>query len=266
MLNEQVVHEMVQQVLKKIIEASGAPGRKGSLIAVFTGATVDLKIALGQVVKLLMNGYELEVICSDAGRLLFGDVLKKELKGLPGWEVMEPGRWLGELSRARAVIAPMLSVNTLSKLSGLLADDVPSNLLLHGLFMGKPVVLCTNGVDPDGPGRTHLGFTKGNAALTAALKERMAKAVEYGCVLTDVRRLSRQVSALLTPKDAPAQAVQTRAGTRYVIEIDKPVLSASDIRQAHSSGGSITVSRTAVITPLAKEAAARLGIDIIRRP
>ena len=76
--------------------------------------------------------------------------------------MLEPATWLKALKKARAVAVPMLSLNTLSKLSMLLADNTATNIVLHALLMGKPVVAARNGADPRDKGREGLGFHRGN--------------------------------------------------------------------------------------------------------
>ncbi len=55
---------------------------------------------------------------------------------------MEESKWLHTLKESCAVVVPMLSLNTLSKLALLLADNFASNIILHALFAGKPVLLA----------------------------------------------------------------------------------------------------------------------------
>ena len=72
---------------------------------------------------------------------------------------MEESKWLLTLKDSCAVIVPMLSLNTLSKLALLVADNFASNIILHALFAGKPVLLARNGVDPSDNGRRYRTST-----------------------------------------------------------------------------------------------------------
>ena len=79
---------------------------------------------------------------------LYAKYLWGELEGFPHVMAFNEAEWLHNLKDAKAVVVPVLSLNTLSKLSLLLADNFTSNVLLHALFAGKPVVMARNGTDP----------------------------------------------------------------------------------------------------------------------
>ena len=116
------------------------------------------------------------------------------------------------------MVVPLLSLNTLSKLALLTPDNTATNIILHALLMGKPVVLAKNGTDPKDKGREELGFHKGNAALTRAITERLQTINGYGCILTDTRDLEDTVKSLLIRKDIP-EAKQGETVTALPVRI-----------------------------------------------
>jgi hypothetical protein len=226
---------------------------------------VGIDQAVSQVRALLMAGFQVRLVFSSMAEHLFGDLVCDQLAGFPQWSVLPPVSWLASLRTARAVVVPMLSVNSLSKLAQLVADSQTSNLLLHGLFTGKPVVLARNGVE-DGPGRHELGFDRANGALRQAVAERLALAAGFGCILSDLEQLASVVSGLV-PEGGEA-APPSQVAVAPVAPVARPVqdhhgqvVTAGDVMAAHGAGADLRCR--ALITPLARDAAARLGVRLL---
>ncbi|MBF0530298.1 MAG: hypothetical protein HQK55_13700, partial [Deltaproteobacteria bacterium] len=145
-MNEAEIKAIVTAVMNRLAPLLGADGRNGSIVAVFTGASAGYSQAIETVRGLIFDGFKIKTAFSSTGRKFMAKALAEELAGLPHVESVSPDHWLSELAEARAVIAPLLSVNTLSKVALLLANNLASNLIVQALFMGKPVVLADNGV------------------------------------------------------------------------------------------------------------------------
>jgi hypothetical protein len=267
MSDEKQIAAVVSRVLGLLLPQLGADGRHGALISVFTGATVDVDQAISQIRSLILKGYVARLVFSEMAEHLYGEHVREQLAGFPQWDVLPPVTWFAALREAKAVIVPMLSVNSLSKIAQLLADNQTSNIILHGLFSGKPVVLAQDGVE-NTEGRKKLGFHRGNGNLLRAVEARLRLAVEHGCILTPVIGLADKVAAILRPASAaghPAQAaVETMDRSSSQIRIQKAVITAGDVMAAQQSGADLRCSAQAVITPLARDAAMKLGVQLIR--
>ena len=59
-MNEQQINNLVIEIISRLALHMGADGDKGSVIAVFTGATVVFNHACTQVRNLVLNGYAIE--------------------------------------------------------------------------------------------------------------------------------------------------------------------------------------------------------------
>ena len=211
-MNREQVMRLVAEVISRLAPRLGADGRRGRLVVAFSGATASLPEALRQCRLMVLDGYRLRLAFSPAAEQLFGSVVRESLDGFPHVDQVDPAQWLGELFESRAVLCPMLSVNTLSKLSALTADALVPNLLLHGLFMGKPVVLARDGVDLADEGRGALGIDHATPALRRALDDRLRTVAGYGCRLTDLRSLHATVQSVLVGGSARASAARCRPG------------------------------------------------------
>lgn len=261
---DEQVQALVSAVLGKLLPAMGADGRRGRLIAVFTGATVGLDAAIDQVRSLIIRGFHVRLGFSEMADHLYGDHVRGQLAGFPEWSQLPAFTWLRDLKGAEGVVVPMLSVNTLSKLAALQGDNQTSNLILHGLFTGKPVIVADTGVLRN-QGRIELGFHHGAPALWRALDDRLRLAAQYGCVLTDVSRLAELADGLAgngrgdeAQGPSPVAAIAVPAA----FAATGKVVTQGDVVAAHKSGQVLRLPVGAVITPLARDAASRLGVRL----
>ncbi|MGA7876947.1 MAG: flavoprotein [Desulfoferrobacter sp.] len=260
-MNEEQVQRLVAEVIKRVAVRLGADGDRGLIIAVFTGATVEFDESVQQLRQLILQGYRIQFALSKAAEGLYGQVLRDQLEGFPHSDRVDSTKWLSALHDARAVVVPLLSVNTLSKLALLMPDNVPTNIVLHALFMGKPVIAARNGVDPHSEGRKKLGFHQGTAALNAAVRDRLVTLSDYGCRLTDVRKLGEAVKSLLELKH-PLHLKQsiTSGPPRPLTNIRQKVITAAQVTHAHRAGLGLQISSGCLVTPLARDLASRLGV------
>ena len=264
-MEDKQLQELVALVISRLAQRLGADGRRGQLIVVFSAATVAFQEAIRQVRFLVLDGFKVKLAFSPTADEFFGQAVHNELAGFPHVGQVEPTKWLSELREARAVVSPLLSVNTVSKVSQLIADNLVTNLILHALFTGKPVILAGNGADPSGSGRTKLGFDKGNQALSRAISDRMRTVTDYGCRLTDVHQLGEAVNSILGSETnlTPESRKHLPGPDRRPLNRRGKVVTAADIRHAHRVGAAIRISSGSLITPLGRELALQLCVPLV---
>jgi len=262
MINEEQIRELAAKVIGRLVQRLGGPGKKGDLVVVFTAASVGFTEAIQQVQGLILDGFRIRLAFSQAAESLLSGAVREQLRGFPNVSPVEPASWLSSLRVSSAVLVPLLSLNTLSKLSMLIADNVATNIILHGLLMGKPVVLAQNGADPADKGREVLGFHKCNPALRQAMAERMKTIEHYGCILTDIRELGDTVKSALAGKRivearkneiaSPVAGQNMRIAGRFV--------TAADVLHAWRTGVRLSAGSASGITSLARDLAVRHGV------
>jgi len=261
-MNDQQIQRLVAEVIARVAVQLGADGSRGMVIAVLSGATVGFGEAIRQMRLLTLGGYRVALAFSNAAHDLYGETFISQLAGCPHIETVDPGNWLTSLREARAVVVPLLSVNTLSKLALLTPDNLAANIIVHALFMGKPVIVAQNGANPSDPGREKLGFDQANAALRRALRERLRTIQDYGCTLVDISQLKDAVNSLLD--GPPVAAVQGGPPglepLRQAFSPAQKVITAAEVTHACRSGMDLHIAGDALLTPLARELAARLGV------
>ncbi|PSH03087.1 MAG: hypothetical protein CXZ00_14085 [Acidobacteria bacterium] len=265
-MKDERIEQAVVEVLKRLLPALGVNGSRGKLIVVFTGATVGSVEAITELRQLILRGFELQLVFSETAEHIYGQWVRDGLAGFPCWDQLPPVTWLRALRETRAVVVPLLSVSSLSKLALLIADSQTGNFMLHGLFTGKPVIVARNGFEPNTKGRAELGFNHGWPELTRVIEERARTVASYGCVLVDITQLSVTVAAALADEAEPEPAVATRQVTtsRTLIAHPGGLVTAGDVIAAHRQGADLHCSPRALVTPLARELAAQHGVCIVR--
>ena len=262
-MNDERIHEVVVEVLKRLLPHVGATGERGTIVAVFTGATAGYGEAVDQVRSLILQGYRVELIFSRGAEALYAKYLWGELEGFPHVATFNESDWLRNLKDVKAVVVPVLSLNTLSKLSLLLADNFTSNVLLHALFAGKPVVMARNGSDPSDKGRKIPHFDHSGPLLAAAIEDRFQTVVGYGCRITDVNDLAATVQSLIERKPAVATVAQGNGTRPAKTHATNNIITAGDVLRASQSGGPLRVGAATIVTPLARELAYKHHVDLV---
>ena len=263
-MDEKQIQRVVVEVVSRLLPHLGATGEQGDVIVVFTGATAGFTEAIQQVRALVMKGFRVQLVFSRGAELLYAPVVWEQLEGFPHVAPLDDSKWLRGLQDTRAVVVPLLSVNTLSKLSLLIADNLASNLLLHALFTGKPLILAQNGVDPSDQGRMVRHFENCSPAVAAAIRERLEVLRSYGCRVVDVSQLSIALEAALYRTPIVAQSIGKANGSAKLPNFghNAKIITAADVLWAQQSGAPIRLRAATVVTPLARELALKHHISL----
>lgn len=255
-MNDVVIQKIVVEVIRRLIQLLGVDGRRGVIIVIFSGATVQLPEAASQVRSLILDGYRVRLVFTEAAERLYAGFIREQLEGFPYDEMGDDAVWLLPLKQACAVLVPMLSVNTLSKLALLIADNLSLNLILHALWMGKPVIVARNGADPDiNNGRAQLGFSQGVSTLSQTLRRRLQTVASFGCCLSDVSQLRDRLYKKLN-EEADLSDTEVAGSLRNLTDSHQPsrkIVTAALVRNALRSGSGLIISSDAVVTPLARD-------------
>jgi hypothetical protein len=266
-MTDEKLQKIVTAVISRIAQQMGADGTRGTLVTVFTGATVAFREAASQVRGLILDGYRIQLAFSQNAEDLYGREMRDQLAGFPNVSLVEPSAWLLSLKEARAIIVPLLSLNTLSKVSMLIADNLPTNLILHGLFFGKTVLASKTGAHPDGAHwNQNSDSRQSSRALREALLKRLQIVENYGCYLTDTHMLREAVNYFLKDEQGSKVGgpIKTGQKSNSSIHIVENVVTSAKVRQAYILGVDLTVSPDAVVTPLARDLANQYGVTLNR--
>lgn len=263
-MNRAAYRQLIETIVGRVAVHLGADGRKGRLVAVFTGASADFSRAVDQVRGLIINGFRIEMILSETAEALYGPTLRDMLGGFPHLSPVDETHWITAADDAMAVVVPMLSLNTLSQVCLLTAGNRPANIILQALFSGRPVVAAQNGVLPTAHHWRAVAGANQPTALKAAVTERLRTFATYGGQAVDVGNLRRSVAALY-PKRPTWKVPAANHGvtlSRKALRLTSAVVTATQVQMARIQKADLILPSGAKVTPLARELAQRHGVTL----
>lgn len=264
-MDSELINRLVLQVVGRIARKLGADGSRQNLLVVFTGCSGDVAGAVDIVKKLLMKGYRLPLFFSSTAGNSYRESVEKQLEGLPFIQTVNTGQWsqwTDELGCADGVLVPLVSVNTLSRLSLLMADAPHTHLLLNAITEGKPVVLVSN---------TSTVSASPSRHLKEAMQQRLSTVEQYGAAVCESSQVisrfetyfptsSNQTAQNSLPELASAPPSESTTPLYSQDPLTKPtrrlsgrVLTATAVTQAARGGYDLECEQGVIITPMAKD-------------
>jgi len=265
-MTKEQIQKIAIEVIKKLAVRLGADGDKGILIILLTAATAEFEQAIDQIRGLVLTGYRLQLLLSENAEKLYGKVMRDKLAGFPHIDSVDKSDWLKSFKESDAIVVPLLSMNTLSKISMLIADNLITNIILYALFAGKPVFAGQNGAHPDAEHWSReLGMSEPNPKLRQAVLKKMETVREFGCHLTDIRNLKRVVNEALSNKRRSIAILSGKGDPKKgsAICLHVKTVTSAHVRQAHMANADLILPPGASITPLARDLAMTYRVEII---
>ncbi|HMM21111.1 MAG TPA: flavoprotein [Selenomonadales bacterium] len=263
MQEEKLVELVTREVLRRLAEGPAeapekAPGRPKNILALFTGGTIGLEQGLTALAGLKPLA-AVSVVLSEAAEQVVG---KDRIYGRLGGEtpvVTACCPYPGKILRAAdVVVIPVLTQNTAAKLAHTLSDTMVTTLVLQALMLGKPVIVAANAADPRDSWRASAGMGRSPAGLVRALQDNLKKLEGLGAVLVDAGSLAAECRKYLAAKEQEAPVGRPGTGRRLI--------DAGAVREAAlaGSGKRLKVPAGALVTPLARDMAGELGVELVR--
>lgn len=265
-MTKEQIQQIVIEVIGKLAVRLGADGSKGILITLLTAATAEFEQAIDQIRGLVLYGYKIQLLLSENAEKLYGKVIRDQLAGYPHIDSVDKSDWLKSLKESDAIVVPLLSMNTLSKISMLIADNLVTNLILQALFTGKPVFAGQNGAHPDaGHWRQKNGISVQNPTLRQTVLKRMETVRGYGCYLTDTRNLKSLVNKSLSNKQRSTTIPSGKGNSKKnsAICLHVKTITAAHVRQAYIANADLILPPGALITPLARDMAMTYCVELL---
>lgn len=258
---EQLVKVVTAEVMRQIAslpQAQELTVVKSSVrvLAIFTGGTIGLEQSLSEMKQLQVLGFEFSVVLSRAAEKVIGmDRIKAQLGSnisIIDSQSSQPGKLLRE---ADLVFVPVLTQNTAAKLAHTIADTFVTTLIMQALMMGKPVIAAMNAADPQANLRIQADMGKSSAGLLQSLHSNLDKLKVHGIKLVQVTSLATESQKLLE------RLVQT---VKAPVNNKKSVIGATAVKAVIANGfKQLTVAQGAIVTPLARDVARDLGVEIV---
>lgn len=260
MQEEKLVELVTREVLRRLAavtpEPAKKPERQQRVLAMFTGGTIGLEQGLKELSE-LQSSASISVVLSEAAKQVVGKNRICEHLGSETPVITASCPYPGKLLRAAdVVVVPVLTQNSAAKLAHTLADTMVTTLVLQALMLGKPVIIASNAADPRDSWRIGAGMGRSPVGLSRALQDNLKKIEGLGAAMIDVGSLAAECRKY-AKQETYESSTEKSGGGRGLID-------AGTVRAALANGGKrLEVPAGALVTPLAKDVARELGVELI---
>lgn len=263
MESERIVELVTAEILRRLSVSCDQTslcfsGERYQGLAIFTGGTNGVEAGLQQLQSLQQFSTRFTVVLSKAAeQLKLADRIAQILgSDIPIITSNCPYPEL-ELRNADIVLVPVLTQNSAAKLACTVSDSMALTLIMQSLMLGKPVIAAINGADPDDNWRRQHNMTNLLPELREALLGNLQKISTYGVSLIPVEQLAAAAQLVLTNGETSRDMVK---------ETKRQVLHAGMVKNAVESGSKvIVISNDTIITPLARDIAQALQVNIVTK-
>ncbi len=238
-MTEAELRELIRQVIADLTRSDASESPRSTALVLFSGALLGFEAAVESLGRLSADVDLDWTQTHSASRILDQSVI--EAIGMtPASQSLVASHDL--------LIVPTLTVNLASKVANGIGDCLASNVMAEFIMSAKPVVMATNAVCPDSPDKQSW-FPDMPAGYKDMLRRNLAALRSFGVRLSDAGKLDRAVlRSIGTARPAPA-VVTEKVVTEATVAV-------------HPDGSVIHLKPRAIVTDLAREAAARRGITL----
>lgn len=253
-------------IVKEVLRRLEKP-QKNALV-IFTGGSLGFNQAVKQLNLLKEKGWNLKVFLSkNAEKVLTLELISRLLKID---EVLVESTLSDEnmlLEDMRAVIFPVLTMNSAAKIALGIADTIATHTAASAIMRGLPIIAAKDGCDPKNKERLKGRFSKVPNAYVKKINSYLKDLIDYGIKLVEAEAIYETVKSCSMGSTVKiqdqAEEVNSDIVNRKEQTIDKRLITREDVMLAKNQGlKEIYVARNTIITALAKDASRELGVEI----
>ncbi|MHC1681536.1 MAG: flavoprotein [Clostridiaceae bacterium] len=243
-------NEMIDTLVNEVLKRLNNPPK--TALVLFTGLSENLDEIVNEVNKLKDDGWNLNVILPKS--LQQGISEDERFSKLNADQLYKENQNIDEeklLKGIEVLVIPILTIDTLAKVSLGIADTTATKLLAKGIMMGTPMVSAKDACDIENFEKFNVRYSKIPKAYVKKFKGYMEDLQEYGVKFVDSKSLYKTLS----------NNVESKNQSEFFIS--KKIISAEDVILAHGKGVKIVkIEGTTIVTLLAKDTARELGVEI----
>lgn len=260
-MNEQELRQLITEIVTGILNGHDAPAPPSgpTALVLFSGALLGFEAALDSLARLKGT-----VRCDWTQTPAATRILDQDAIAAVG---MTPAA--KSLVRSHdLLVVPTATVNLVAKVAHGIGDCLASNVMAEFIMMNKPVVLATNAACPDSADKRGW-FPDMPEGYQRMLRRNLAELKDFGVRLTTAERLDEAVASAAAGlqggdvpgvRDAEGAGPSGRAGA---VDCHERLIHEGLIRSL-VPGSVVRIGRKAIVTPLARDAAAEAGITMER--
>lgn len=241
--------------------------KKDRALVVFNGSNIDLSDKLKEIKLLKDKGVSISLAFS-----FMGDKIVEEDKVI---DYLKPDKVYKEedilelksiANRYSYIVAPTLTISTMSKVAQGFIDNFISNVIWTFLYLGKKVYIDFTSTE------NYLGEKCKNQAVARVIDKQVEgikdlggieiKSGRYIDIILEEKPYKRKLDLNLDLNSIEKSSTYTPSSIPSDSENRKKVLTGSDIEKLVKESGSITLEKRSILTPLAKDKIKELGISV----
>lgn len=221
-------------------------------LVVFTGSNIDLNKKIEELKRLEEHGISLSVAFSFMGeRILDVEDIVDKLRPMEVYREEDVFR-LEEIEKSYSkIIGPNITMNTLSKVSLGMIDSFISNILWTYLYNDKAVYLDFSSVN------NYLGRPSRNKAINKQIDIHISNLKDMGVV----EIVEDQYVDIILDKQIPDKPSNIKKETGNS-QGSKRIITERDLINSSTKGDTLVLPKGSILTPLARDKAKELGINI----
>lgn len=272
MVKDKITLNVLADISKRIgsttVITPKSPSRlesKDRALVIFNGSNIEVGDKLREIKMLKDQGVSISIAFS-----FMGDQILEEEKII---NYLRPDNVYKEedilelkaiANRYSYVIAPTLTISTMSKVVGGFIDNFLSNVIWTFLYMGKDVYIDFTST------QYYLGETCKNPAIAkviarqvSAIKDLGAREIKSGSYLSTILKKAQYKADSSIDLEEIFGSLDIKTNTiPKMATSSKRILTGRDIEKISKDDKSISLQKGSIITPLAKDRIRELGISI----
>jgi hypothetical protein len=265
-IDAEKVTTIVRQVLEEMrISASSGVERAGpkgendgpKVLIIFHAGVSRLDEAMHQVRLIQGSAGKSSVFTDESARCwVCGDDVRKQAGARCILDTVKPEGLQKVMERSDVLVLPTFCLKVGAKVANLLCDDDGSAIVCSALARGKKVLASRDGF--------LLSETLSNIRIREEMNRILQKLEAFGIIFSSTDQLSATFQGLLqTRKTGQQPEEKAQAGGT---EPGKRIVTAKDVSSAaNEKKRSVYVTKTGIVTPLARDMAKEFGIAIVQK-
>ncbi|SCZ04705.1 flavoprotein [Alkaliphilus peptidifermentans] len=255
---------IIEHLITKNINSLQPKGNNHLMVAL-TGTNIGLDEAMRELTVIRKQGFTMDIVVSNSGEEILD--IKEICRQLSPKEVYTENLSLmkeGFMEEIDGVIVPLATQNTAFKLVLGIQDQLIPRLLWQALWQGKPVWMNLEDLTQ------YKGFPTKQPFMLEKVKENIKQLEKMG--IKHLKRPFNIQELLLEIENCTNYNINLVSTTNtltnketFTAEYSRQVITEKDILTANTSLGEMIVPKGAIVTPLAKDTAKALGIQINKK-
>ncbi len=251
MAKNKITLNVLADITKKLNEKDSFDFKNKGLV-VFTGSNIDLTKKIEELNRLKEEGINLSIAFSFMGeRILDTEAIIEKLNPMEIYREEDIFRLEEIVNSHSMVIGPNITINTLSKVSLGMIDSFVSNILWTYLYKKKNVYLDFTSVN------NYLGSPSQNKVINNQIKVYIDNLKNMGTIeIVEGHYVDRIMGKQIMNQYNREETV-VKDGYD-----SKKIITEKDLTKFSAKGDTLKLPKGSILTPLAKDKARKLGINI----